>query len=454
MSITQQITRIQNEVSNQSNLIDAMSTKLDGQTDYASILIGVLQKTITEYNDNNLTEIGKSMLSDCLYLTDINTPNLQFVQDYACQGDTALTNLYAPNLIYVGNSSFYNCNIQNLDAPKLREIHASAFYMNHNLNVTSLPSARYIGTRAFYECSGITNLTLDNIAQIGSYAFQESNLTNLYLNNRNVVCSLVSDTCFNNTPLGNGDGYVYVPSVIYDRYLGDSTWVYYKQKLRFNGEYVEQLSKAQYILTNSTTEISIPIYQYTSDISISINGYGSDYINNVTYNITDDAIIFYINAKGNIGQTQLTYTVTGKETFTRTIDIKVVDEIPNLSYSVTNISTTYGFFLQSDGYYKSSNANANNSYSLCRVTFVGDGLATIQWKYEGETCCDYGVVSKINTGLTLSTSDNSSDYVQKITSNFLYTFNFTDGDFIDIKYRKDGSVNTGTDCLQFMITLE
>jgi hypothetical protein len=100
----------------------------------------------------------------------------------------------------------------------------------------------------------------------------------------------------------------------------------------------------------------------------------------------------------------------------------------------------------------------NSTYSKCRIT-VSSGIETtltIVSNVRGESGYDYGIIGLLDTALASSyTADNS--YTAKITNAATSTYTTTTltipGDnaehFVEIKYRKDGSVHTTQDRMRF-----
>lgn len=129
------------------------------------------------------------------------------------------------------------------------------------------------------------------------------------------------------------------------------------------------------------------------------------------------------------------------------------------SYSVNAISgAEYGFSLNSDGYYESTNKGVKSSCAICRVNFQCsvDTAIYICCINSGEEGCDYGIVGKLDTALSIyNTSD--STYLWKATSSnasAIIDVNLTvpaGSHFVDIKYKKDSSVDEDNDSLQFRI---
>ena len=141
----------------------------------------------------------------------------------------------------------------------------------------------------------------------------------------------------------------------------------------------------------------------------------------------------------------------------------IVDTIVS-SFTVTKPdSGSYTFNLNSNGYYESNNKGVQSSYALCKIQFnvVNDGSTiTFDCICYGESGYDYGLFSQLDGTLTSSNTADSNAYftfygkasssVQQVVYN-----NVSKGTHsIYIKYRKDGSVDSGNDTLQFKIITE
>ncbi len=121
----------------------------------------------------------------------------------------------------------------------------------------------------------------------------------------------------------------------------------------------------------------------------------------------------------------------------------------------------YGFGINASGYYESKNKGADNSYSMASIYFYSQGSGTLNIKYisYGESSFDYAIFSNLDSTLSesntadtsfyLSTKGASSSAVKTIT----YSGISAGWHRIYIKYRKDGSINSYNDSLQFWIAL-
>ena len=161
------------------------------------------------------------------------------------------------------------------------------------------------------------------------------------------------------------------------------------------------------------------------------------------------------------GSTDVTITVTcGGKTYTvPKFSIQVYSVIPT-SYTVEAVDgASYGFTLDSDGYYVSTNKGMNDSASVCKVTIENNGGANVYVDciQSSEYNYDYGILS--NVGQTLSTSSTADNTYFKsfkgTSSTDVQTVNYgAISGFIYIKYRKDSSAANGTDSFKFKIRFE
>lgn len=133
------------------------------------------------------------------------------------------------------------------------------------------------------------------------------------------------------------------------------------------------------------------------------------------------------------------------------------------TYSVDSVSgASYGFALNTNGYYESKNKGVSASAAVCKVTFDLKTTSTITFSCinYAESNFDFGLLSKVDktlkTGYSIDTSNvyksfkgSSSSSVQKVT----YSNVSAGSHYIYVKYRKDDSVNEHNDTLQFKVAI-
>ena len=132
------------------------------------------------------------------------------------------------------------------------------------------------------------------------------------------------------------------------------------------------------------------------------------------------------------------------------------------TWTVEAISgASYGFELNSNNYYESKNKGVDNSYAICRVKLNLSTKARVIFNCinYAESNYDYGLLGNVDTALTLNASADSNvaksfkGSSQSGVQTFIYTIE--EGEhFIDVKYRKDGSVNNNNDTLQFTVEIQ
>lgn len=132
-------------------------------------------------------------------------------------------------------------------------------------------------------------------------------------------------------------------------------------------------------------------------------------------------------------------------------------------YDVTDIDATdnYGFVKNSNGYWESQNKFVVNSYSLAKVEFTlkSAGSVTFQLINYAEANYDFGIFSNVDTTLESSNTADSTNVFKSYkgsSSSSVVTLTYSGlsagKHYIYVKYRKDGSGNSGNDSLQFKLT--
>ena len=231
-------------------------------------------------------------------------------------------------------------------------------------------------------------------------------------------------------------------------------------------------ARGSFLSGNVATSISADGLTMTNTVPTNAK-YFSFNINN-TNGITPAAVTstirVYTLSKNNnvyvpsISLSSVNYTSLVKMCDIRTITCKSFTAqslVPTWTITSKVSGASYGFNHTSDGYYTSTNAGVNSSASVCRVNFTNNTGAAYNVKFNcinyAESNYDYGIIGKINTALsTSSTSDStytksfkgsSSSSVQTVTLSIP-----TGTSWVDVKYRKDSSVDKNNDSLKFKIT--
>lgn len=143
-------------------------------------------------------------------------------------------------------------------------------------------------------------------------------------------------------------------------------------------------------------------------------------------------------------------------------------DVPQPAYTVEEVEgATYGFELNDNGYYESTNQKKGNTFSYCKVVFgnlAETSKVTFNCINSGEANYDYGELSQLNQDLALSTADDGASGSTLVMKNFkgqsslnvvpVVYDSVSQNDYITVKYRKDGGGDQGNDSLQFQVVVE
>ena len=145
----------------------------------------------------------------------------------------------------------------------------------------------------------------------------------------------------------------------------------------------------------------------------------------------------------------------------------IVKYVSKNSATYSNISVEnvggYKFKQNVDGFWESQNWGFHNSYALAKVSFTLTNTANVVFDVinYAESTYDFGIFSNLNSTLTASNAEDSSNVKQSFkgkqmsnVQNVIYE-NVSPGTYyVYVKYRKDGSANANNDSLQFRIATE
>ena len=133
----------------------------------------------------------------------------------------------------------------------------------------------------------------------------------------------------------------------------------------------------------------------------------------------------------------------------------------SFNYTIEKPSgATYGFSLNANSYYESTNKGVNSSYAMAKLNFTTDGsyklyLDCINY---AETNYDFGILSELDKTLQMSNTADSTNVKRSFKGSSNTNVQTVDygqivkgSHYIYIKFRKDISVNSNNDSLQFKV---
>lgn len=135
----------------------------------------------------------------------------------ACQGATKLVTVNLPNVTSLGSYAFYQCS---------------------GLVTFKLPKLTSVSTQPWYGCTNLKHADCGNLGNIPAQTFNAcSALTELILRKTGSICTLSNVNGVNNSPIGKGTGYVYVPAALIGDYKAATNWSTFADQFRAIEDY-------------------------------------------------------------------------------------------------------------------------------------------------------------------------------------------------------------------------
>lgn len=208
------------------------------------MLDAMIARTITEYSNPDLVNLGDYTFYQCASFNNINCPNLKTIGKYAL-AETALTEANFPLLETLGENglsgrSSKNSSLVSVNLPLLTTVGSYAFRYNNLITSITLPLLRETTStfRVFEDCLNLTRLDLGPIKQVYTNWVANTSLTAFILRG-STMASLSNINAFNNTPIQSGTGYIYVPKDLIDSYKTATNWATFANQFRAIEDYPE-----------------------------------------------------------------------------------------------------------------------------------------------------------------------------------------------------------------------
>ena len=174
----------------------------------------IIDRSITEFADSNLTNLGTHAFGGCSNLTSVDLPALTSAEPYA----------------------FQQCGLEVVNLPVLLTVRLYLFSNNKNLKKVRLPAATSVEGNAFTYCSSLSEVDLPAAKNVGFDVFRDCSSLSVLILRSGTVCT-TSGTLPNNCPIASGTGYIYVPSALVDSYKAATNWSTYAAQFRALEDY-------------------------------------------------------------------------------------------------------------------------------------------------------------------------------------------------------------------------
>lgn len=293
MSVLSEVTRLQNVIAQQANLIEAAKTTLESKStpsnteDLDAILTeqetliatlqeilkgkgagstdtedAIVERLITEYSNSRVTYVGSGTFYCATNLVTASFPNATRINANGFNYCTALTEISVPLATYLGNYAFRDClSLVTVEFPKVTSIGTRVFYGSYNLTKIDFAVPLNVNTETFYNCTSLKALILRGTAG---------------------VSPLSNTNAFTNTPIASGTGYIYVHKTLDDGsdgvavYQAATNWATFPDQIRAIEDYPD-ICDQTYILNgtwamNSSIDLSAYAGKSWGSVEFTMNG--------------------------------------------------------------------------------------------------------------------------------------------------------------------------------------
>lgn len=420
-------------------------------------------------NDTTLTAIGNA-IREKNGSSESYTPGAMADAILAIQGGGGDSNFIV---------DFFNNNITELTASDLNgvtQLGDYALVSQSKLTTLEIPSTvTWIGASALQGTNSLRELTLPaTLSRISYLTFSSAQVRNLTILKEDGVVTTHSgsDISAEYGIPSYGMGMlqnIYVSGKVYDSYLISESWGSLTDKIHPYDEYVsnpEQSTVTAELNSVVAIKLSLGNFDYMPEVNTIINGQ----LNENGTTISQDEIIIEVSPyEEGLHTVEIQVTKADGYVFSKTVTINAVAEIVAASYTVTtpsHMNITYGFELNENGYYESTNQKKGNSFAYAQININNPSGVPVYIDVinYSEANYDYGVLSKVGNYLadthSTSTTIDTGAILHNLKSKHqagVQTFTYTDaiGEcFITIKYIKDSSGDQGNDSLQFKVRFE
>ena len=201
------------------------------------VIDSIINRTITEFCDDSITEIGDSAFKGCNSLVTLKAPSVKTIMSRAFEECAALSYVDVSGATTVRNWTFYNCkSLVEVHAEQATLIDTSAFNNCKALKKVVCSSIETVGGNLFSGCSALESIDLPKVGTIWNGAFTNTALSRCVIRNTSMVCTLKS-VDFTNTPIANGTGYIYVPRALVGSYKTATNWSTFATQFRALEDY-------------------------------------------------------------------------------------------------------------------------------------------------------------------------------------------------------------------------
>lgn len=184
------------------------------------VLRQIIDKTISEFKDNSLKTIGAYAFYQCKSLKEVDVPSATYSDVYSFAECSSLESVNLPLITRVSEDAFRKCSsLKDVTLSNATELQQRAFHSCSSLEKLIVPKAITFYNNSLRLCTALKVVDTSKLNKINEYVFtSNTNMTCLILRNTERICNLGALNSYTDTPIANGTGFIYVPSVLFDGY--------------------------------------------------------------------------------------------------------------------------------------------------------------------------------------------------------------------------------------------
>lgn len=215
--------------------VDAITT---GGGDTADIAAAIVDRTITEYSNPNLTVVGNYAFYVCRQLTHVHLPAVKEIKEHAFRY-CSMAEVDFPELEILGIQAFNTCGkLARIHMPKIKKIDMFTFVSCPVLENVVFQAVEEIVNGCFNSCTNLRKVDFHALKKIitGDCFNNDTKLTAVIIRS-NSMATLGVATQFVNTPIASGTGYIYAPAALIEQYKVATNWATFADQFRALEDY-------------------------------------------------------------------------------------------------------------------------------------------------------------------------------------------------------------------------
>lgn len=155
------------------------------------------------------------------------------IRGYAFYYNKNIVKIDFPLVTEVGGNAFADCDaLLEINLPLLNKTGLNTFYGCDSLKTVYFPSLTKASASDFSSCKALETAIFEKLKSVPTGTFAGCDVLTALILKTETVCSLASTNAFNNTPIANGTGFVYVPDNLVDSYKTATNWVTYADQIK------------------------------------------------------------------------------------------------------------------------------------------------------------------------------------------------------------------------------